>query len=151
VLAWERQIDAPENAVYAGGRSDEKTWIDDALPEGVSVTKAYVDVPCGSAVVRHALYLSEFFNSSVQEAAFVDDSVPDGLPIERVDVGRDGRLLLASGEPLVADYVYTQPGLELEGERVATGTAAELVLWRTDGPVVVRGARSNEELARLAC
>ena len=151
VLAWERQIDAPENAVFAGAFDEDRTWIDDALPSDVRVTKVYVDTACTSALTRHARYLTEFFNSAVERAAYIGDSIPDGLPIERVDVGPDGTLLLPSGEPLVANYVYTQPGLEPEGDRVATGTAAGLVLWRVDGPVVVRGARSNEDLARVGC
>ena len=151
VLAWERQIDAPENAVFAGEFSGDRTWIDDALPADARVIKVYVDTECGSALTRHALYLTEFFNSAVDRAAYIGDSVPDGLPIERVDVGPDGTLVLPSREPLVADHVYTQAVLELEGDRLATGTAAGLVLWRIDGPVVARGARSNEGLARAGC
>ena len=76
---------------------------------------------------------------------------PTACPIERVDVGSDGALLLSPGDPLTAEYVFTQPGIELEGERVATGTNAELVLWRTDGPVVVAGATSNDELRERDC
>jgi hypothetical protein len=151
VLGWEREIDAPENAVYAGASSDHKTWIDDALSTRVRVTKLYTDTECGSAVERHALYLTEFFNAAVDRAAFIGDSLPDGLPIDRVDVGKRGVLQLATGEPLVANYVYTQAGLELEGKRVATGTAAGLVLWDVGGPVRVVGASSNEQLRRMIC
>jgi hypothetical protein len=151
VLGWEREIDAPENAVYAGASSGDKTWIDDALSTRMRVTKLYTDEECGSAVERHALYLTEFFNAAVDRAAFIGDSLPDGLPIDRVDVGKRGVLLLATGKPLVADYVYTQAALELEGQRVATGTAAGLVLWDVAGPVRVVGATSNAELRRNAC
>jgi len=151
VLGWEREIDAPENAVYAGVFSGHKTWIDEALPARVRVTKLYTDTECGSAVERHALYLTEFFNAAVDRAAFIGDSLPDGLPIDRVEVDKRGMLLLATGRPLVANYVYTQPGLELEGKRVATGTAARLVLWDVDGPVHVVGATSTGELRRNAC
>lgn len=151
VLAWERQIDAPENAVYAGAFSDDKTWIDDALPSGVQVTKLYLDTGCSSAVENHALYLAEFFNSSVNRAAYIDDSVPDGLPIVRVDVDLQGGLRQSTGKPLVADHVYTQPGIELAGRRIAEGTAAHLVLWDVGGPVRVVGATSNAELRENAC
>ena len=134
VLAWERLVDAPENRVFADGR--ERAWIDERLPEDASVTKLYlVTTECpASALTWHSLFLSEFFNERVERAAYIGDSVPDGLPIERVDVRADGRL----GE-LEAEYVYTQPGIELVGERVATGTAARLVLWRVSGPVRVSG------------
>ena len=147
VLAWERLIDAPEDAVFAGGL--ERAWIDEAVPDGASVTKLYFDTECGPD--RHAMFLSEAFNETVDRAAYIDDSVPDGLPIERVDVGSNGTLELSPGNALRAEYVFTQLGIELEGERVATGTNSHLVLWRTDGPVVVVNARSNDELARASC
>lgn len=152
ILAWERQIDAPENAVFEGAASN-RAWIDEALPAGARVTKLYLDSPsCPmSGLTRHGLYLTEFFNGSVTRAAYLSDSTPDGLPIVRVDVGPGGALLLSSGNPLVADYVYTQPGIGLVGRKVATGTAADLVLWRVRGAVVVPGARTNEDLRTSGC
>ena len=147
-FAWERLIDAPEDLVFAGGL--ERAWIDERLPADAPVTKLYVDTSCGSAVERHALFLTEFFNSTVDRAAYVGDSVPDGLPIERFDVAPSG-LLERSGRPLVADYVFTQRGIELAGRRIAEGTAAGLVLWQVGGSVRVVGASSNAELRRIAC
>jgi hypothetical protein len=153
VLAWERQVDAPENAVFDGAASN-RSWIDEVLPAGARVTKLYVDSPScpASGVTRHGLYLTEFFNSRVKNAAFVDDSIPDGLPIEQVDVAPSGAFRLSPSEPLVADYVYTQPGIELDGRRVATGTTAGLVLWDIGGrPVRAVGVGSNEELRTREC
>ena len=115
------------------------------------MTKLYVDTSCGSALERHALFLTEFFNSTVDRAAYVEGSVPDGLPIERVDVSSSGALELSAGNPLRAEYVYTQPGVEIAGRRVGTGTAAGLVLWQVDGPVRVVGATSNAELRKAVC
>jgi hypothetical protein len=151
VLAWERMTDAPEESVFAGDAP--RSWIDDRLPEGASVTKLYlVSSRCpSSALTWHALFLSEFFNERVERAAYIDESIPDGLPIDRVDVAADGRLLLPSGAPLEAEYVYTQPGLELAGEKVATGTRAGLVLWRVDSPVVIPSAGANEDLRTADC
>lgn len=151
VLAWERMADAPEDAVFRGGLS--RSWIDDRLPEDASVTKLYlVSTRCpASAQTWHALYLTEFFNARVERAAYIDDSVPDGLPIKRVDVASGGRLVGEDGSTLVADYVYTQPGIELDGEKLASGTTAGLVLWRIDGPVTVPGARANDDLRTADC
>jgi len=149
VLAWERLIDAPEDAVFAGGL--ERSWIDESVPDGALVTKLYIDTECGSALERHALFLTEAFNASVGRAAYIGESTPDGLPIERVDVGPGGALLLSPGNTLAAEYVFTQRGIDLDGEQVATGTNAELVLWRVDGPVAVVGAESNADLAAMAC
>ena len=148
-FAWQRIVDAPEDLVFAGGL--ERAWIDDRVAPETSVTKLYVDTSCESALERHALFLTEFFNSTVDRAAYVEGSVPDGLPIERVDVSSSGALELSAGNPLRAEYVYTQPGVEIAGRRVGTGTAAGLVLWQVDGPVRVVGATSNAELRKAVC
>ena len=52
--------------------------------------------------------------STVDRAAYIGDSIPDGIPLERVEV-ESGRLVFEDGSPLVADFVYTQPGIELDG------------------------------------
>lgn len=150
-LAWNRIVDATENAVFEGGL--ERSWIDDRLPSDARVTKVYlVSTACpASALTWHGLYLTEFFNRAVEHAVYVGDSIPDGLPIRRVDVDEEGRLALSPTEWLAADYVVTQPGIELVGERLASGTAASLVLWRTDGDVRVAGAKSNDDLRTTDC
>ena len=148
-FAWQRMIDAPEDEVFAGGL--DRTWIDDRLPADVPVTKLYVDTACESALERHALFLTEFFNSTVDRAAYVRGSTPDGLPVERVDVSPTGLLETSPGNPLVAAYVFTQPGVRLAGRQVAEGTNAGLVLWRVGGPVRVVGAGSAAQLRRSVC
>ena len=149
-LAWHRIADAEENAVFRGAAN--RDWVDDLAPSGASVTKLYlVSTACpASAVTWHALYLTEFFNRTVENAAYIGDSVPDGLPVERVDVTPNGELADA-GKPLSADYVVTQPGIELDGTRLGSGTAASLVLWRTEGVVRVRSAAGDEELRTGDC
>ncbi len=113
-FAWERIIDAPENAVLAGGL--EPAWIDERLPDDARVTKLYLEsTACpASSLTRHALFATEFFNATVDRAAYLGDSIPDGIPLDRVEVV-DGRLVFEDGKPFVADYVYTQPGIELDG------------------------------------
>ena len=150
VLAWDRMIGAPEDAVFAGGL--ERAWVDELVPEDARVTKLYLEsASCpASGTARHALFLTEFFNSTVDRAAYIGDSIPDGLPIERVEV-EDGRLVLPSGDPLEAEYVLTQPGIELDGRRVGTGTAAGLVLWQTDGAVRTVGAPATADVRTADC
>lgn len=150
ILAWDRIIDAPENAVFEDGM--ERAWIDDRLGEDATVTKLYLESELcpASARTRHALFLTEFFNASVDRAAYIGDSVPDGLPIDRVEV-EDGSLVLPSGAPLTADYVVTQPGIGLEGERLGTGTTAGLVLWETGGEVRVAGAETSADVRTADC
>jgi hypothetical protein len=150
VLAWNRMIGAPEDRVFEGGLT--RAWIDERVPSSARVWKVYIESPrCPTgAVTRHSLFLSEFFNDSVHRAAYIGDSVPDGIPIERVDLS-DGALMLEDGEPLVADYVFTQPGIDLDGEEIARGTNADLVLWRVGGPVRVANAQTNEEVRTVDC
>ena len=152
VLAWERQIDAPENAVFEGAASN-RSWIDEQLPGDARVTKLLLDSPScpSSGVTRHALYLTEFFNGRVKRGAYIGDSLPDGLPSDRVEVGAEGAFLVSPGQSLVADYVYTQPGIELAGRRLGTGTTADLVLWEVGGPVRALGASSTSELRTRDC
>ena len=150
VLAWDRMIGAPEDAVFAGGL--ERAWVDELVPENARVTKLYLEsASCpASATTRHALFLTEFFNSTVDRAAYVGDSIPDGLPIDRVEV-EDGRVVLPGGDSLVADYVLTQPGIELDGRRLGSGTAAGLVLWETNGAVRTVGARTTADVRTADC
>ena len=145
VLAWKREIDAPVDFVRAD--RGNRAWVDDAVPTGARATKLYLSPPsCPyTETTRHALFLTELFNASVDRAAAIGDSPPDGLPLDRVHVGSGGRFLYPDGDPLVAGYVVTQPGIELDGRRVAEGTGANLVLWEIRGLV-----RTTEPRLRTA-
>jgi hypothetical protein len=150
VLAWDRMIGAPEDRVFEGGLT--RSWIDERVPADARVWKLYIgseSCPIGT-LAWHSFFVTEFFNDSVRRAAFIGDSIADGIPIERVDLA-EGALMLEDGGPLVADYVFTQPGIELDGEEVARGTNADLVLWRVGGPVRVLNARTNEEIRTSDC
>jgi hypothetical protein len=152
ILAWDRMLAAPEDAVFAGGL--ERDWIDSRLPDDAVVAKLYIESErCPtSSLTRHALFATEFFNMTVDRAYMIGDSTPDGIPpLPRVDVAEDGTLVLESGAPLEAEYVYTQPGIELGGRRIATGTAARLVLWEIRGPVRVLGAGSDSDVTTDDC
>jgi len=72
-------------------------------------------------------------------------------PSTTVDVGAGGRLVNSAGEPLAADYVYTQPGIELDGTKVGSGTAANLVLWQVGGPLKIVSASSNDDVTTDGC
>jgi hypothetical protein len=143
-------IGAPEDAVFTGGL--ERAWVDEKLPEDAAVTKLYLESEAcpTSARTRHALFLTEFFNSTVDRAAYIGDSVPDGLPIDRVEVD-GGLLVLPDGSPLLADYVVTQPGIEVDGRRLGTGTAAALVLWATPGNVRLTNADTTADVRTADC
>lgn len=141
VLAWDRVVDMPDElrAADVGTRA----WVEPAVPPGSSVTKLYLaSTACPrTEQTRQALFLTEFFNASVKRTVSIGDSLPDGLPLDEVDVGPGGRFVHADGTPLLADYVVTQPGIELAGRRLATGTGAGLALWETRGAVRLADAR----------
>jgi hypothetical protein len=138
-FAWGREVDEPADLMPVSAPDD--AWVDDAVPQGARVTKLYVASPrCPETEeTRQALFLTEFFNVSVKRAAAIGGSDSDGLPLQRVDVGSGGRLLLPSGRPLAADYVVTPPGIAVDGRPVAEGTGADLVLWKVDGAVRMAG------------
>ena len=139
-LAWQRVIDAP--ADFRAADDATRTWVDDVVADG-STTKLYLaSKRCPwTELTRQALFLTEFFNSSVDRSASIGASDPDGLPVEDVAVGTGGRLLRRDGKPLVADHVVTQPGIELKGRRLYSRTGADLVLWETGGTVRLADAR----------
>jgi len=134
-FAWHGEIGEPAD-LLAAGRSDPD-WVDDAVAPGARVTKIYLSPPgCPQPEsTRQALFLTEFFNTSVDRTVAIGDSESDGLPHDRVGFGSAGRLVLRSGKPLVADYVVAHPDIEVEGRPVAEATGAELVLWKVGGVV----------------
>jgi hypothetical protein len=151
-FAWERQADAPVS--FTAAEDPNRTWVEDVLPDGTRATKLYLWPPdCPhTELTRHAFFLTEFFNLSVDRTVAIGDSSSDGLPADRVDVGPGGRLQFAAGRPLVADYVVTQPEIQLVGRHVAEGTGAGLVLWETRGAVrLADGLPGSAGLVTATC
>jgi hypothetical protein len=151
-FAWSRQADLPTAFVRADDAN--RDWVDDALPAGSRATQLYLSPKrCPyTELTRHALFLTELFNGSVHRVAALGNSPSDGLPVERVDVGAGGMLHHDDGPPLAAHYVVTQPEIVLKGKRIAQGTGADLVLWKTPGYVRLAGSRSSKrELRRATC
>ena len=129
--------------------AEERSWLDDRLRDDRPVTALAALEGCTFAP-RNAFYLTEFFNSSLGRIVHVG-SPPESLPAETAGVKPDGLVALSSGAPLVADYVLAQPGVEIEGRRLAEGTSAGLTLWETGGKVRVVGIGSTAELEAAAC
>ena len=155
-LAWDRIVDAQENAVFEGAGAQTRSWIDDRIPSDARVTKLYIDgTRCpSSALTRHALYLTEFFNATVNRAAYIDDSIPDGLPIaaSRRRCVTDGSRL-ESGATASTRTTSTRsrasrsPGNEL-GYRDGSRSRA---LWKVGGPVRVVGATTDADVTTADC
>jgi hypothetical protein len=150
-LAWDREVDVPPDFTLAN--KGNRTWVDDALPAGSLVTKLNVSPPnCPySELTRQALFLTEFFNVSVDRVARIGDTTSDGLPQDRVDVSSRGQLLLPNGKPLLAPYVLAPSELKFEAKRIASGTGADLVLWGTHGGPVTLAPSARADLAPADC
>ena len=149
-LAWGRETREP--AAFTLAAASDRTWVDDTLPSGARVAKLYLSPPACpyTELTRHALFLTELFNGSIDRVAAIGDSASDGLPIERVDIGPGGLFVATDGKPLVADYVVTQPELTLRGRRITRATGADLVLWETRGRVALADASLRENDVVLA-
>lgn len=128
-----------------------RTWVDDTVGPDGSVTVVAAGSLCrGWDWSRSGFLLAEFFNTSVGRVAFVG-SPPDSLPYSDVRVMRSGHLLLSSDERLRANYVLTEPGVRLDGRRLAQETRARLTLWEVRGQVRVMGVGSNREFEQAVC
>jgi hypothetical protein len=134
-LAWDREIDVPPGFRLVD--RGERTWIDEAVPDGAVVSMLYVSPRrCPySEQTRESLFLTEFFNESVDRVAHIGPTSEDGLPQDLVDIGPRGQLIRGSGKSLIARYVLTPTDLRIRGSRVAQGAGADLTLWLTPGPV----------------
>ena len=149
-LAWERLIDAPEDAVFAGGL--ERSWIDEARSRRTHASRSCTST---ATAVRLSLATPSFSRRrSTRPWIAPRTSATRRRTASRSrewTSAREERCSSRRTNRCIADYVFTQPGIELAGEKVATGTNAELVLWRTDGAVRVVGASSNAEVSERAC
>jgi hypothetical protein len=148
--AWATAVDPPQSKVFAGAASS-RSWVDERVPPGASVTMLYV--PCDGLVTADRLELTsnsflmtEFFNSSIGPTVSVG-AEPSGS----THLDADGSVLLGSGKHLEADYVLAQPGLRVHGRRIAEGTSARLALWHVGGAVGIDGLRPRDRLTHAAC
>ena len=132
-------IDAPEDAVFAGGL--DRSWIDDARARGRSRHEALHRQRLRS---RRSPATRSFSRSSSTRPSIAPRTSATrhrtASRSSRVDVGAGGALLLATGRTVRSPTTSSPSRASSSpGEKVATGTNAELVLWRTDGPVRVVG------------
>ena len=138
-------------AFSAALEDDERSWIDDRVPEGGSATLLTALRPCLTRATQDGFYLSEFFNSAVEGVVHLG-SAPDYLPSPRAGLAENGSVLVPGDGQLRADYLVTQAPVRVVGRPVGRAGPGRLVLWRIDGPVRVRGSSSTRELlASVPC
>ena len=147
-LAWGRETREPAafTLAAAADRAGSTTRSPPA-PASRSSTSPRRACPY-TELTRHAFFLTELFNGSIDRVAAIGDSAPDGLPIERSTSARGGRFVATNGEPLVADYVADAARVDARGRRITRATGAGLVLWETRGQVALADPSLREERSR---
>jgi hypothetical protein len=150
-LVWDARRADADLDVFANDRPATWSWVDRAVPGDASVTDLFVEPgPC-LMVNTGAFRWTEFFNERVSPVIRL--GVPEGITTDgrSARIGRDGVVRTLDGRPVVPGYVVAPPGLLLRGGLIARGTLAGLRLWRVDGPLLVRNARSNADAIGVSC
>jgi hypothetical protein len=139
-----------DRPVFSHGLAQD--WVDRGLarrPAGDAVL-FWVASRCPNEV-RDAYLWTEFYNRRAARAVHAGSRSFASLRSGQVHVVEGGRLVDEHGRPVRASYVVAPPGVELRGRGLAEGTSSGLGLWSVNGPLAVRGARTDADLAAMAC
>jgi hypothetical protein len=142
-IAWRSAFPEPRSE-GVGGRGT-RAWVDAHVPNGSDATLLFVVRSCEGLYERNAALQTLFFNRRAEESLGVGREGV-ALPIQAT-VMRDGRIVAIDGVTPADRFVVAQPGIALVGRRIATGTRANLVLWRIAPPLRAADATSDTELA----
>lgn len=137
---WARTISVGGKGAYLGTSAAERLWVDRPAAGRRVTALFHVGERCDADAMRGAYWVTEMFNREIVSVVSLDTALGAHLPETSIHLAADGVAL--DGENVVhADLVLAPPSLELLGERVATGTTQDLVLWRTDGPIRIVARR----------
>ena len=124
---------ASRGALFSGIQTGNRSWIDDAVPEGARVAIVWTGV-----VDRFVVNQNEFFNESVGPIYYVGGPTPGALAETEVQIGDDGAVRLARDRSaLDEEYVLLDGTVSPDrGEEVARDPGIGVTLWRLDEPLV---------------
>jgi len=140
LIAWQTSIEDQQHGtslfLLQGALSGRREWVDDHVSRLNSVSALWTP---GSGN-PNTLVETEFFNRSVGDVYTLGGELPGegALPQLPALIGSGGRLLTASGAPLRAQYLLTDPSLQPVGRVIATERGA--AVYRTGGPVSLNAA-----------
>lgn len=140
-LAWgDGREGARSVQIGALAPGERRDWVDAAVADGARVLLLSVPSGCRDDTLRGAMRLTEFFDDAIGPGASVGTADPLAPPSSPADF-RDGVLVYRdTGGRVRAGFVVVRAGIGLDGRRVATGTRAPLVVWKTrDGVVRLSG------------
>ncbi|MFL5967751.1 MAG: phospholipid carrier-dependent glycosyltransferase [Gaiellaceae bacterium] len=151
-IVWKARIADADVHVFSDNRAATWSWVDRAVPAGRSVTDVYVDSgPCLERA-RDPFRWTEFFNGRIGPVLRLGLPAPPGVVTDGTNAHIAGsRIVRTSNGPVSPGYVVAPPGLTFAGTRIATGTIAQLQLWRIDGKLRVLNAASNAQAITVAC
>jgi hypothetical protein len=121
-----------EGSLFQGIRTDDKDWIDRALPDGVSAGFLWT-----GRTDRLTVNQNEFFSRKVGPVYYVGRPTPGGLPETGLTIDPDsGAVTLPDGSPLMDRYLAADSSFEPDGVPIAQDRDWGITLWRTSPPVV---------------
>lgn len=136
-----------DEEVNGAGPRGSRNWVDRTIGDDARATLVFIGEACREQRQREAGLMTLFYNRAALDSVVVGHGGVARPISARLDRGR--RLVLGSGEPLATRFVITQPGVVVDGRRLASGSPAGLVLWETDG--TVRLSRSSKISQRELC
>jgi hypothetical protein len=151
VFVWQSRAHDADLHVFADDRPSTWSWVDQAVPAEAQVTDVFVESGRCQPLNIGAFRWTEFFNASITPVLRV--GVPANITTDgrSVRIGSDGTVHRLDGTPISAGYAVLPPGVGLAGEVIARGTLANLQLWKVDGTLRFRDARSNADAVAAAC
>jgi hypothetical protein len=144
--AWRSAF--PEPRSNAAGPRGSRDWVD-SHADGADASVLFVSGACERTYDRNAVLQTLFFNRRAETALGIGPGEGVAQPIPAT-VRPDGRIVAVDGTPLTDTLVVTQPDVALVGRRLASGSRADLVLWRITPPLRAARARSDAELTACA-
>jgi len=152
-IMWKRTIDDSNKGVFSQQSVSTRAWVDRAVPKDAKVALVTVYAgACLNRLTRYSFLFTEFFNERIEQVPYVGAGLMVGPPTHQLHVERDGTLVTDRGTPLDVRYVVVPHGVGVRGRRLAVGTNASLVLWRTAAGIVqIPGARSDADVVARAC
>jgi hypothetical protein len=123
----QRIRDTSTGSLFAGIRT-ERSWIDDALPDGAEAAAVWT----GQAT-PYTIWENEFFNRSVGDVYYTAEPLPGNLPETPLAVDPASGLLSAGGEALESEYALADGSFPLVGSVVARDPGTGMTVYRTHG------------------
>jgi hypothetical protein len=128
---------ASVGALYQGIRVGDRDWIDNAVPEHVTVAFVWKGV-----TDRFSVNQNEFFNRRVGPVYFIGGPTPGGLAETEVVIDEaTGEIRTAAGTRVEARYLLAEDAVSPDGVVLARDPGMGLTLWRVAGTLVATATR----------